>query len=670
MHRPFTIVSFCGALAAAAPTVLADAHAASPSAEPLKVRPDSSIPAPAAASGTDGSARFSGAEIEEPAPSRGFLKELLGAASEEPEFLHPDQAFRAGLDVRGPGDAVLRWHIEPGYYLYRDRFEVALPSVDPETITVAGFELPPGEVVEDPYFGKVEIFRTAVTVPVRFAHAGRPPPEVDLAVVYQGCADEGLCYPPIRKVFSAPLDGSRPGWIPAAGDLSGGEPSREAAFADDSLSESDRIARSISADGLLIGLAAFFGFGVLLAFTPCVFPMIPILSSILVAQGRPGTRRSFLLSAAYVSSSAATYSLIGAVAGLAGANLQIAFQHPGVIGAVSVVFILLALSMFGLYELQLPSAWQSRVSGWGSAEGGRTGGYSAAALLGIVSALIVGPCVAAPLAGAVLYIGQMGNPARGGLVLFALGLGMGVPLLVLGASAGRWLPRAGRWMEAAKKSAGVVLLGVAAYLLERVAPSWLGLAGWAAVAATAVLVLAFAARHARSAMGRHAAGLGAGAAALYAAVLVLGASTGAGDPLRPFAGLHAPDAGEVLEFTAIKGVVGPGGLDAALARAAVDGRPVMLDFYADWCVACKEMEDTTFRDARVIGALRGTLTLRADVTANDEADRALMRRLGVLGPPAILFFGPDRVERRRYRTVGFKDAEEFSARVARAMKPA
>ena len=658
------------AVASALPAAL---RAAPPDAEVPAARAERPAPESNARVSVEGGANpfLAQAGTEERGSSRGFLEELLEAASEEPEFLHPDRAFRVGLEVRGPEEVVFRWRIEPGYYLYRKRIELAVEPGDVESTAIAGVAIPPGEVVEDPYFGTVEIFREAVTVPVRLAHAGAPPPEVALAVAYQGCADQGLCYPPVWKVFSAPLDGPGPGFVAVTDDSRGLRPSRDILFSEDQLSETDRIARSLSADGLLFGLAAFFGFGLLLAFppTPCVFPMIPILSSILVAQGRPGTGRSFLLSAAYVSSSAATYALIGAMAGLAGANLQIAFQHPGVIGVVGAVFVLLALAMFGLYELQVPSSWQTRLSGWGTTAG-RAGGYTAASVMGVVSALVVGPCVAAPLAGAVLYIGEMGDPARGGLVLFALGLGMGAPLLLLGASTGRWLPRAGRWMEAAKKAAGVVLLGVAALLFERVAPAWLAMAGWAAVAGSAGLVLAFAARHARALAARRAAGYGAGAAAVYAAVLVLGAATGAADPLRPFDGIAAPAGAEALEFRAIKGVDGPDGLDAALIRAATDGRSVMLDFYADWCVTCKEMEDTTFRDARVVGALRGALMLRADVTANDEADRALMRRLGVLGPPAILFFGPDRVERRRFRTVGFQDAEEFSARAARAMDAA
>ena len=340
-------------------------------------------------------------------------------------------------------------------------------------------------------------------------------------------------------------------------------------------------------------------------------------------------------------------------------------------------FVALALSMFGLYTFELPIAWMTRASGWTN-RAGRGGGYAGAATMGVVSALVVGPCVAAPMAGAVLYIGQAGDAVRGSLALAAMGYGMGVPLLVLGASSSRLLPRAGPWMDTLQRAAGVVFLGVAAYLLERVLPPAAALAAWAVVAASAGVVLAWAAWRPLARGARYAAGAGALAATVYAAVLVLGASTGARDPLHPLAGLRslmAPGAGpgpgpEAIEFTAIKGLAGPDGLEAALARAEAAGRVVMLDFYADWCVSCKEMEESTFRDPRVLAALGGVRVLRADVTANDAADQALMKRLGILGPPAILFFGPDRMERRRYRTVGFKDATDFTKRVTGATSAA
>ena len=609
----------------------------------------------------------------------GFLRELLDAGQDEPEFLHPDVAFNVDASAPEPALAVVRWRIEPGYYLYAKRMEVHLPEGSPPGTSVVGFDLPRGEVQEDPYFGRVEVYRFEAAASVRFAHAGSPPPAITLDVIYQGCADQGLCYPPIRKAIPVRLDGSASGAGTSAGagmvDAPAASGSSAPPPAEDSFSEMDRIARRLATDGLVGSIAAFFGFGLLLSFTPCIFPMIPILSSILVAGGRPGRARGLALSFAYVSGSALAWAAIGGIAGMLGANVQIALQSPWALGAVSAAFVALALSMFGLFTLEIPSAWATRAAGWTN-RAGRGGGYPGAAMMGFVSALIVGPCVAAPMAGAVLYIGHAGDAVRGGLALFAMGLGMGAPLLLLGASSERLLPRAGPWMDTVQRATGVVLLAVAAYLLERVLPPQAAMIAWAAVAGSACLVLARAARRRSAARAgpRYAAGTGALAAAAYAAILLLGASTGAQDPLHPLAGLRYstdPGAGPGhIEFIAIKGLDGPDGLDAALAQAEATGRFVMLDFYADWCVSCKEMEESTFRDMRVRAALGGVRVLRADVTANDAADQALMKRLGVLGPPAILFFGPDRAERRRYRTVGFKDAVEFTDRVTGATSAA
>ena len=615
----------------------------------------------------------------------GFLRELLDAGEEEPEFLHPDVAFRVEGAAPQSELAVIRWRIEPGYYLYAKRMEVHLPESSPSGTDIREIELPRGEIQDDPYFGRVEVYRHEATASVRLAHAGAPPPAVTLDVVYQGCADEGLCYPPVRKALAVRLDGSGTG--PSTGVVAGlGAGGTSGVIASSgavgragvdgrSLSETDRIARQLAMQGLGASVAIFFGFGLLLSLTPCIFPMVPILSSILVAGGggqAGGRGRGFALSVAYVAGSAAAWAAIGGVAGLLGANVQIALQNPVALGAVSAVFVALALSMFGLFTVELPSAWITRVTAW-SNRAGRGRGYAGAAAMGVVSALVVGPCVAAPMAGAVLYIGQAGDAVGGSLALFAMGFGMGVPLLALGASFERLLPRTGGWMDTMQRVAGVVLLAVAVYLLERVVPPVAAMLGWAVVAASACLVLAREARRrsaARSSASRLAVGSGAVVAAGYAALLAVGASTGAHDPLHPLAGLRSP-AGSVvvsphLEFTPIKGLDGPIGLVAELARAEATGRFVMLDFYADWCVSCKEMEERTFRDPRVLAALGNFRILRADVTANDAADQALMRRLGILGPPAILFFGPDRLERRRFRTVGFKDAEEFTKRVTGA----
>ena len=596
-----------------------------------------------------------------------FLQDLLDETGSVERFLLPDEAFRLEVGSDGPERVLAAWQIEPEHYLYRERFDFELGEGAPKGTSIARVELPPGVTRDDPYFGPVEIYRSQVRAEIGLTHAGPAPSRLDLVVTYQGCADAGLCYPPERKIVQVALAGPgsgtvRPGASPNPSSLdvrpfngSGYGPASE-------LSDADRIARTLSTGALPLVLAAFFGFGLLLSFTPCVFPMYPVLSSVLAALG--GTRsttRGFLLSLSYVLASAVAYAIIGGVAGLAGANLQIALQSPFALVATSVLFVALALGLFGIYELRVPTSWQSRVDGWARSTSA-IGGYAGAGAMGLVSALIIGPCVAAPLAGAVIYIGQAGDPLRGGLALFTLGLGMGLPLLVLGASAGKLLPRAGRWMSAVQPVLGLVMLGVAVYLLERVVPAPLALAGWAAVVATAGLLLARTFRREVAPGVRYASGAGATAAAVYAIILVTGAATGADSPLRPFAGLRsAQDPG--IEFIAIKGLTGPAGLQSALAEASASGRFAMLDFVAEWCVSCGEFEDTTLRDRGVREALEDVVPLRADVTANDEADRALMRRLGILGPPAILFFAPDRTERRRYRLFGIEDADAFTSRV-------
>ena len=607
----------------------------------------------------------------------GFLRSLLEAGREEPEFLPPEVAFVVDASVPEPQRAVVRWRVEPGYYLYAERIEVRLAERSPPGVSLVGVDLPPGETREDPYFGTVEVYRTEVATDVRLAYAQPPPEGVVLQVAYQGCADAGLCYPPIRKELALRLDGSGSsggGANPLGSSSLGVSP---ASPVDGSGSETDRIAWRLATEGLAASLAVFFGFGVLLSLTPCIFPMIPILSSLLVAGGRPDRGHGFTISFAYVLGSAVTWAAVGGIAGLLGANLPAALQSPWSLVVVSAAFVVFALSMFGLFIIGLPSAWTTRAAGWTN-RASRVRGYTGAGLMGAVSALVVGPCVAAPMAGAVLYIGQAGDALRGGLALFAMGFGMGLPLLVLGASSERLLPRAGPWMDTIQRVAGVAMLGVAAYLLSRVLPPQVAMVAWAVVALSACVVLVGAARRMAGTAARGprlAAGGGAAAAAAYAAIVLLGASTGAHDPLRPLAGLlQSSDAAAVgsepLRFVSIKGLDGPDGLEAALTRAAATGRFVMLDFYADWCVSCKEMEDSTFRDPRVLAALEGVVILRADVTRNDEADQALMKELGVLGPPAILFFGPDRVERRRYRTVGFKDATQFSGQVTGATNAA
>ena len=403
--------------------------------------------------------------------------------------------------------------------------------------------------------------------------------------------------------------------------------------------------------------------------------MVPILTSIIVGQGTEqgngaaATRRAFMLSLVYVLAMALTYTVAGVLAGLFGANLAAAFQDPWIVSAFALVFVLLSFSMFGFYDLQIPTSWQAGLTALSRRQRGGT--YAGVGVMGALSALIVGPCVAAPLAGVLIYIGQTGDPVLGGVALFALGMGMGVPLIVAGVSAGKLLPRAGAWMNAVKAVFGVMLLAVAIYLLERIVPESVALLLWAALFIVCAIYMG-----ALDSLGMESGGWrrlwkGAGLVMLvYGVLLMVGVAGGGGDLFRPLKGI-ALVAGEhaesELEFRQVKGI---DGLNAEIGPAAARGQVVMFDYYADWCVSCKEMERFTFSDPGVQTALSDVLLLQTDVTANDALDRALLAEFGLFGPPAILFFGPDGRERRELRVVGYMNAGDFLRVVRRAVAPA
>ncbi|HHM05857.1 MAG TPA: protein-disulfide reductase DsbD [Gammaproteobacteria bacterium] len=589
----------------------------------------------------------------------GFLnsvKDTLGLGGAGEEFLDPDQAFVFAAGAQENKAFHLQWQIADGYYLYRKQLKVTLK--DSPGVTLGELVLPPGRMKTDESFGHSEVYyhKLDVRVPVVFEGEGR---SVTAEVRYQGCADAGLCYAPITKTvaLTLPAGGAGPAPAPVIPAVSG------------FVSEQDRFAQSLMGGNRLLTMLSFFGVGLLLAFTPCVFPMVPILSSLIVGQGASiTTRNAFFLSLAYVLAMALTYTVAGVLAGLFGANLQAAFQNAWVIGAFSALFVALALSMFGFYDLQLPASWQSRLSEISNRQQGGT--LAGASIMGLLSALIVGPCVAAPLAGALIYIGNTGDAVLGGLALFAMSLGMGVPLLAVGTSAGKWLPRASGWMNTIKAVFGVLLLGLAIWMLERVIPGQLALVLWGALFIVTAVFLGVANTLPVEATGWQKLWKGVGFVFLvYGVVLTLGAATGGNSMFKPLANASFLGGGQAsapaLPFVRIKG---PDGLDQALQRARAQGQPVMLDFYADWCVSCKEMEHLTFSDPAVQAALAGVMLLQADVTANDEADKALMARFGIFGPPSILFFGVDGTERKAYRVVGFLDAGEFASHVQQALE--
>ena len=566
------------------------------------------------------------------------------AAGGGPDQLLPaDEAFILGAERQADATIVLHWTIADGYYLYRDRTSFALHDAGEARLGKPRFA--PAETKDDPNFGRTAVYHDDASV--RLPIEGAPAPGATLEVHYQGCNEPvGVCYPPIeRSIVLSTID-------PAFGAAAGGN-------------EQGRIAQALARSGLAWTALTFIGFGLLLALTPCVFPMLPILAGVVAGDPRGGhARRGAWLSLVFVLAMSSTYAALGVAVGLTGASIQAWFQQPWVLGAGAAMFGLLAASMFGLFDLEAPRALRAALERRTRGLGGTTTG---AALLGVTSAAIVGPCVTPALIGALLYIAHAGDPITGGIALFALGVGMGVPMVAAGTAAGHLLPRAGRWMETVRAIVGVLLLAVAVWLLQRVVPLAVAMALWAALLIV-VGVQMGAMSPATGGAARLWKGLGT-VLLLYGALLLVGAAGGGQSLLQPLRGV-IPAVRETTALRAFHPVADPAELRQALARARRAGRPVLLDLYADWCVACKELEAFTFPDADVRRALRGALLLRADVTDNDPGNRALLQHYDLYGPPAVLFFGPDGVERRGYRLVGFLGPRAFSAHVRRALPEA
>ena len=559
------------------------------------------------------------------------------------EILDPDSAFQLELRRFAPDRLLLGWQIEPGYYLYKDKFQVQSLT---DEIRIEDFSLPPGRDKADPLFGQVEVYYGQNEALIPFNAAARDIKTAAIEVGYQGCKEDSVCYPPIKKTYTLALAPTGPTAAESA-----------------PLSEQDGITQRLKDKGLLLNILSFFGFGLLLAFTPCVFPMIPILSGIIVGEKQRVTRlRALSLSLSYVLAMALTYAGLGVVAGLFHFNLQAASQNIWALSLFSAVFVLLALSMFGFYELRLPSSWQSRLS----ANRTQRGTLKGAAIMGILSAVIVGPCVAPPLAGALLYISQTGNAVLGGLALFAMGLGFGLPLLLVGVMSGELLPRAGAWMETVRRGFGVIMLGVAIWFLERVLPEAVSLMLWATLfVTTAVFIGALDRADAMTdRWQRLCKGFGL-VLMVYGVVLIVAAAGGSGTVLRPFAEPRlAAAAKQGLPF---EDVSGPEDLQARLTEASLAGKPVLLDFYADWCVSCVDLETETFSDPAVQMALKDFILLKTDVTGNNALDKALLKQFQLFGPPAILFFDTEAREITSHRLVGFIKPEPFISHVEQAL---
>lgn len=551
----------------------------------------------------------------------------------EETFLPPEQAFKFSARMEG-GEVEVRYDIAPGYYMYRERF-----AFEARGAMTGRPKLPLGTIVYDETFQKnVESYRGKLTIRIPVTGSG----PFTLVATSQGCSDKGLCYSPMTS--TAALDAS--GAALSATALAEGGPGGDAG----------RIEKALSSRDLVLILPMFLLLGLGLAFTPCVLPMMPILSSIIVGNGVHDSRmRGLGLSSSYSLGMALVYTLMGIAAGLAGQGLAAALQNAWVLGGFALVMVLLSLSMFGVIELQMPAAIRTRLTG--KSNGRAAGTHGGVFAMGALSALIVGPCVAAPLAGALVYISQTRDALVGGSALFAMATGMSIPLLLLGASAGALLPRAGAWMDGVKKLFGVLMLGTALWIASPVIPPRYQMLGWALLGlGYGVWLLSKYRNRANVVIGLLAATLGG--------IELAGLAAGGADPFAPF----TPPAEAHAAGTAFQRVRTMKELDAALAAAS--GNTVMLDFYADWCVSCKEMERFTFSDPRVRGELGKLVLLQVDVTANNAHDKALLKRFGLFGPPGIVFFGAGGREIPGTRVIGYQDAEAFLRSLSALNRPA
>lgn len=574
------------------------------------------------------------------------------------DFPPPEDVFFPDLFAVDGNTVEVGIRIMPGFYVYKDKISVRSVS---EGAMAGRLELPRGKTKVDEFFGESEVYYNEVIGRLTIARATPEAMDLDLEVNYQGCADGGLCYLPQSTVLTVSLPEAT-----AITDLS------SIRSPDRPISEQGRLAMLITDANIGWVMATFFGLGLLLAFTPCVLPMIPILTSIIAGEGDDTSpMRGFTLAFSYVMGMALVYTAAGIAAAAAGAQLQATFNQPWVLIVFAGFFVLLAMAMFGGYDLQMPSSFQSRLA---TISGNQKSGTTVGAfIMGALSALIVTACVAPALIASLTVMAQTGDVVRGGIALFAMSLGMGAPLLIVGAAQGHLLPKAGGWMVAVKASFGFMLLGLAIWMLSRILPGGVTMALWAVlVFMTGVFMGGLTSLTTESTVSQKL-GKGFGILAIgYGLLLFLGFLTGGSNPLKPLAtvsfgaGTMVTEARHI-EFQRIKSV---DDLERELETASAAGKTAMLDFYADWCVSCKEMEAYTFTDSNVQAALANTVLLQADVTKNDEQDQALLQRFGVFGPPTIIFFGTDGQQRHGYEVVGYMKAKDFTEHVQKAFAAA
>lgn len=553
-----------------------------------------------------------------------------------------DEAFIFSAEVKDAQTLLAHWVVAKGNYLYRDK--ISFEILNNNNVELLAYALPAGENKMDETFGLTEVYHHDTEILLPLNRTGEQQ-EITLKAYYQGCSETfHICYPPTEKEITLSL----PAHIVTASP-----DTLKQSFAstiDIPISEQDRLAQSLAQDSLTKILLSFFGLGILLAFTPCVFPMIPILSSIIVGEGENiTTYRAFILSVTYVLAMSVTYTAAGVLTGLLGENLQAAFQNPWIIGSFSAVFVVLALSMFGLFELQIPHFLQHRLHKISHSQQGGT--LIGVALMGLLSGVIVGPCLAPPLAGALIFIGQHGDPLLGGSALFALSLGMGLPLIAIGTSEGSLLPRAGDWMNTIKSIFGILMLGLAIWMLDRIIPGWVVLLLWGSLLIVAAIYMG-----ALNSLNIDANGLikfwkGIGIVLLiYGTLLIIAGASGNHNIWQPlkFASSNqiVNEEKSGLIFTQVNN-----SRELTQYLSATE-KPIMVDFYADWCVECKKMERGTFANPEVKAISANWQLLQVDVTDNNDEHQALLKQLNVFGPPTMLFFDTSGQELSQYRLVG------------------
>jgi len=573
--------------------------------------------------------------------------------SDEP--LQADKAFKFSVKAKDANTLIATWDIHKEYYLYHDKFFIDVKGAEFGEIT-----FPKGKIKDDPLFGKVQIHKGKLSVELPLTNIESQ--TINFTAKYQGCWTGGICYPPQEKNVDITL--------PIQGEVSSNQVKKTPEQSENTsvnntteeLNETDKIASLLKQDNILWVLASFFGFGLLLSLTPCVFPMIPILSGIIVGQKNVTTRKALIMSIVFVLAMSVTYSIAGVLAGYFGENLQVLFQTPWVLALFSLIFVALAFSMFGYYEIQLPSSLQTKITNISNKQEG--GHLIGVVIMGFLSALIVGPCVAPPLAGALIYIGQTGDAVLGGLSLFVMSLGMGVPLIIIGAGVSK-LPRAGVWMDNIKYIFGILMLAVAIWLISRVISEMAALILWALLFSISPIAMGVLNKlnNTPGAWARIFKAIGL--LVLGYGILLWGlVARGGGDMLAPLSGWGVSQQLEAVHVKFEK-ITTTTELDQYLAKAKNNNQIVMLDFYADWCISCKELEKFVFSDSQVVSEMKNSIALQADVTANNANDKALMERFNIIGPPAILFF-KDGKEIKSTRIVGEINAQGFIERLNKA----